>query len=89
MIVRNTSYFALEFFSLIGKVASYFVDQICTTQVDHVLQFLPENTVQFFTRPPPEIARRKSTKIEVKAPPKRPGWESSLKVDADIPIQKK
>ena len=64
------------------------MDQVCKAQVDHSLQFLPENSIQFFARPL-ETLKSKKTKKEAKVVLKRPGWESSLKTGTESSIQKK
>ena len=87
VIAVNTLNFALEFYSLTGKIAAHFVDCYCRTQADHSLQFLPKNAAAFFAKPSLETLKRKNTKSGSKIPIKRPGWESNFKTNE--PIQNK
>ena len=72
----------MEFYSALSEIGACVANEIFTTQASYACQFLPEQTIEFFSPPPDLSAKRKTSKKGQEVTVRqilRPGWESSFK----------
>ena len=90
MIVAQSTAFSTEFYSALGALTGFTTHQVSVHISNFEAQFLPANTVGFFSRPAPlqsksSVKGRGKTAINGPASiMQRPGYESSLKIPSEI-----